>query len=710
MAAPAAKFILFPIFYTKPKFITLGNVSSQKITRAPGKILTNNALDTVQTSQVQPSARIITPPYCSWQPAVATVATKSSGHVQEGNSHWPRKIFSGIQPTGSVHLGNYLGAIRKWTQLQNSRDDVTVCIVDMHSITMPHNPPVLRENIFSMAATLLACGIDPAKSTLFVQSAVLEHCEFNWILSSMTTTPRLAQLPQFKEKSRLLRDIPLGLYVYPVLQAADIMLYKATHVPVGADQLQHIQLAQHLARTFNGRYGELFPVCHAMIEEGDASRVLSLRDPSKKMSKSEGNPKSTINLCDPPELIMEKIKKAVTDFTSDITYNPISRPGVSNLVNIHAQVTGQTIKSVLDEAKTLDTAKYKARVGDAIIAHLRPIRERIQEQLSNKNELIYMLEMGAEKARTQAQQTMRNVKQRLGLGTYATIPEPVIVAPLLPERSKMTASQRIAKNVNLPNHNSHSHTHLENRNERSNSFGGASPNGSAGEATATADIKAMAQAQAMMRPPMRRPVVPTQTMRVEKERKASPRYVFKMDTRNTPAIGFKLPSSAAAVPVGEGKGQRASNFGFTKPGIADGTDKFGQNTNTSPVASVMKKVNADRNQDCLVNSAYYKAYHGSNSGNASHVTKNWSSERAISERRSVEKSTSNDASNEWSPSVRNSSENSNEWSSSEQDGASSASRTTGDNEDSEMLEEMEEEDDVPERTASEATSKAEIGN
>lgn len=142
------------------------------------------------------------------------------------NQRWPRKIFSGIQPTGSLHLGNYLGAVRKWTQLQKSRENVTICIVDMHSITMPHNPPLLRENIFTMAATLLACGVDPAQSTLFVQSAVMEHSELNWILNSLTTMPRLAQLPQFKEKSRMVRDVPLGLFVYPVLQAADIMLYK----------------------------------------------------------------------------------------------------------------------------------------------------------------------------------------------------------------------------------------------------------------------------------------------------------------------------------------------------------------------------------------------------------------------------------------------------------------------------------------------------
>nr|XP_036670591.1 tryptophan--tRNA ligase isoform X2 [Drosophila suzukii] len=552
--------------------------------------------------------------------ATAQVAGGGKHHVQpqahtidsgaEDNSRWPRKVFSGIQPTGSLHLGNYLGAVRKWVQLQNARDDVTVCIVDLHSITMPHNPPLLRENIFTMAATLLACGIDPGKSTLFVQSAVAEHAEFNWILSSMTTMPRLAQLPQFREKSRLLKDVPLGLYVYPVLQAADIMLYKATHVPVGADQVQHIQLAQHLAKTYNGRYGETFPVCHAIIEEGDASRVLSLRDPSKKMSKSEANPKATINLCDSPDLITQKIKKAVTDFTSDITYNPGKRAGVSNLVNIHSQVTGQPIKTVVDEAATLDTAKYKDRVAEAVVEHLRPIREQIHHHMTRRNEMVYLLEVGAEKARQQAQQTLNDVKQRLGLGTSVNIPAAVHVAPLLPapEVSKTSASRRMSKDFDGNVHERH---------ERMYGFG-EQPSGGAGQ-PATGELAEMYQMSqtSLPRVPRRPPIVPTQSLRVEKQMGSTrTRHVFQMDTCNAPHIGFKAPPGFAAnmVTGALAKSKRptvkpiTSSLGFGHS--QGGSYKSSQNVNPSAVSTIAREVNAARKQEftCnMANSAFYAA-------------------------------------------------------------------------------------------------------
>ncbi|XP_017111908.1 tryptophan--tRNA ligase isoform X1 [Drosophila elegans] len=519
------------------------------------------------------------------------------------NSRWPKKVFSGIQPTGSLHLGNYLGAVRKWVQLQNARDDVTVCIVDLHSITMPHNPPLLRENIFTMAATLLACGIDPAKSTLFVQSAVAEHAEFNWILSSMTTMPRLAQLPQFREKSRLLKDVPLGLYVYPVLQAADIMLYKATHVPVGADQIQHIQLAQHLAKTYNGRYGETFPVCHAIIEDGDASRVLSLRDPSKKMSKSEANPKATINLCDSPELITQKIKKAVTDFTSDITYNPGKRAGVSNLVNIHSQVTGQSIESVVDEAATLDTAKYKDRVAEAVVEHLRPIREQILHHMTRRNEMVYLLEVGAEKARQQAQQTMSDVKQRLGLGTSVNIPAAVQVAPLLPtpEVPKTSASRQMSKEFDGNVHERH---------ERMYGFGDQ-PSGGAGKSP-TGELPEISQAT-MPRVSRRPPVVPAQSLRVEKQLGSTrTRHVFQMDTCNAPHIGFKPPPgfSPNLVTGGLTKVKRPTvkpvpgSMGFGQQ--AQGAlSNQGQNVNPSAVSTIAREVNAAKKQEFTCNPAFY---------------------------------------------------------------------------------------------------------
>ncbi|XP_054734284.1 tryptophan--tRNA ligase, mitochondrial [Anastrepha obliqua] len=342
--------------------------------------------------------------------------------VDTTEHEYPRKVFSGIQPTGALHLGNYLGAVQNWTRLQNAKEDVTFCIVDMHSMTIPQEPVALRENIFQMAAAMLACGIDPEKSTLFVQSAVKEHAELSWILGCMTTMARLSHLPQYKEKTRAVKEIPLGLFVYPVLQAADIMLYKATHVPVGEDQLQHIQLTQHLARTFNNKYGDTFPICHAVISDKSAARIRSLRDPSKKMSKSDGDPKAVINLTDDADVIIEKVKKAVTDFCSDVHYNPETRQGVSNLISIHSLLSGKNVQQICEEAKSIDTGKYKMRVAEEIVEHLRPIRNKINQQLVRRNELMYLLEMGADKARETAAATLAEVKQKLGLGACAIMP------------------------------------------------------------------------------------------------------------------------------------------------------------------------------------------------------------------------------------------------------------------------------------------------
>ncbi|XP_058986338.1 tryptophan--tRNA ligase, mitochondrial-like [Musca domestica] len=359
----------------------------------------------------------------STQTTMKSMDSTPTMEEEKENLKYPRKIFSGIQPTGQLHLGNYLGAVQKWTQLQNSGDDVTYCIVDMHSITIPQNPAVLRENIFEMAATMLACGLDPQKSTIFVQSSVQEHTELGWILSCLCTMPRLGHLPQYKEKSRTVKDVPLGLYVYPVLQAADIMLYKATHVPVGEDQLQHIQLTQHLSRIFNTKFGQTFPICHAMIDNHDAARIRSLRNPAKKMSKSDLDTKATINIRDAPEVIVEKIKKAVTDFTSDVTYEPEARPGVSNLVVIHSMVSGTPIEKVVEEARAIDTGRYKLRVAEAVVEHLKPIRLAIDEHLAQKNDLIHLLESGAERARQVAQQNIVEVKEKMGLGIYRNVPQ-----------------------------------------------------------------------------------------------------------------------------------------------------------------------------------------------------------------------------------------------------------------------------------------------
>lgn len=268
-----------------------------------------------------------------------------------------KKVFSGIQPTGDLHIGNYLGAIKRWIDLQNSRLDVTYCIVDLHSITLPQKPALLRDNSLRICASLLACGIDPKKSTLFLQSSVKEHSELCWILSCITTMARLTHLPQYKEKSEKMKEIPLGLYLYPVLQAADIMLYKATHVPVGEDQVQHLQLAQSLAKAFNNRFGNTFPMCQPMIADDASCRIKSLRDPTKKMSKSDPDPKSCVMITDTPKVIKEKVKKAITDFTSAVTFEPETRPGVTNLLTIHSMVSGKSIQEICDDAQSIDTGK-----------------------------------------------------------------------------------------------------------------------------------------------------------------------------------------------------------------------------------------------------------------------------------------------------------------------------------------------------------------
>uniref|UniRef100_A0A7G3B4M4 Tryptophan--tRNA ligase, mitochondrial n=1 Tax=Lutzomyia longipalpis TaxID=7200 RepID=A0A7G3B4M4_LUTLO len=329
---------------------------------------------------------------------------------------WPRKIFSGIQPTGGLHIGNYLGAISRWVELQNTGEDVTYCIVDLHSITLPQDPACLKENILHMTAALLACGIDPQKSVLFLQSDVKQHAELGWILGCHTTMARLGHLPQFKEKSTKVKEIPLGIFVYPVLQAADILLYRATHVPVGEDQVQHLQLAQHLAKTFNTKYGNTFAHCHALVSTDLSNRIKSLRDPTKKMSKSDTDPKSVIFLTDPPDAIVEKVKKAITDFTSAVTFEPDARPGVSNLITIHSLMTGKTPEAICMECTDVDTGKYKGRVAEAVVEHLNPIRMRIEDYSKHPEYLCQVLQEGADRASKVAEETLQEVKDKVGLG------------------------------------------------------------------------------------------------------------------------------------------------------------------------------------------------------------------------------------------------------------------------------------------------------
>ncbi|KAK7869753.1 hypothetical protein R5R35_004747 [Gryllus longicercus] len=328
-----------------------------------------------------------------------------------------RRVFSGIQPTGSLHLGNYFGAVQKWVELQNLGGDTIFSIVDMHSITLPQDPNVLQNNVLKVTASLIACGIDPEKSVIFQQSKVSQHAELCWVLGCLTTMARLAHLPQFKEKSATLKEVPLGLYLYPVLQCADILLYRATEVPVGEDQVQHLQLAQHLAKAFNNRFGYTFPIPRAVVGDTNVCRVKSLRDPSKKMSKSDVDSKSRIDLCDSPEIILDKCQKALTDFQSAITFEPEHRAGVSNLISIHSLFTGQEPCNICKEYSDIDTGKYKLVVANVIQDYLKPIRERTEKLMADPLYLQEILEQGSRKARSMAEETWQDVRKRIGFSS-----------------------------------------------------------------------------------------------------------------------------------------------------------------------------------------------------------------------------------------------------------------------------------------------------
>ncbi|XP_071800920.1 tryptophan--tRNA ligase, mitochondrial-like [Asterias amurensis] len=326
-----------------------------------------------------------------------------------------RKIFSAIQPTGIPHLGNYFGAIQNWVKLQNdTNNSVIFSIADMHSITLPQNPKVLRRSIRDCVAVLLACGIDPERSILFQQSSVHQHVELAWILGCKTTMAQLGQFPQWKAKAgNDKKKECVGLFTYPVLQTADILLYKSTHVPVGDDQLPHLNLAQNQARIFNNNYGNFFPIPKAI--GGELSRVKSLTNPDAKMSKSEPNPKSRIELTDSKDDITKKFKKAKTDFTGAVTFDPVNRPGVSNLVAIHAAMKDVSPEEICEEAIGLQTAEYKFVVAKAVNSKLAPIRERIFELKEDPSYIENVLKIGAERASVIAEQTYNEVKKLVGL-------------------------------------------------------------------------------------------------------------------------------------------------------------------------------------------------------------------------------------------------------------------------------------------------------
>ncbi|XP_042849820.1 tryptophan--tRNA ligase, mitochondrial isoform X3 [Panthera tigris] len=297
-----------------------------------------------------------------------------------------KRVFSGIQPTGIPHLGNYLGAIETWVRLQEEHGSVLYSIVDLHSITVPQDPAVLRQSILDMTAVLLACGINPEKSILFQQS------------QAKTATQK--------------HGGTAGLLTYPVLQAADILLYKSTHVPVGEDQVQHMELVQDLAQGFNKKYGEFFPVPKSILTS--MKKVKSLRDPSAKMSKSDPDKLATVRITDSAEEIVRKFRKAVTDFTSEVTYEPARRPGVSNLVAIHAAVTRLPVEEALRCGAGMDTARYKLLVADAVIEKFAPIKREIEKLKMDRGHLEKVLQVGSAKAKELAHPVCQDVKKLVG--------------------------------------------------------------------------------------------------------------------------------------------------------------------------------------------------------------------------------------------------------------------------------------------------------
>lgn len=322
-------------------------------------------------------------------------------------------IFSGIQPSGNLTLGNYLGALKNWVKLQNEYD-CFFCVVDLHAITVKQIPADLRKRTLEVLAIYIACGIDPDKNTLFIQSHVPAHSEASWLLTCNTYMGELSRMTQFKDKAKKHGDsIPAGLFAYPVLMAADILLYNTDLVPVGIDQKQHLELARDLGARFNNAYSPMFKIPEPYIPPVGA-KVMSLQDPTKKMSKSDDNPNSYILIMDPPEVIRKKISRAVTDSIGVVNYTD-EQPGVKNLLDILISIKGYTKDELVYLYKDKGYADLKKDVADAIIDELAPIQEKVNILLKDKKALEEIYKLGAEKANYVAIKNLRKMQKKIGL-------------------------------------------------------------------------------------------------------------------------------------------------------------------------------------------------------------------------------------------------------------------------------------------------------
>ncbi|WP_058484872.1 tryptophan--tRNA ligase [Defluviitalea phaphyphila] len=322
-------------------------------------------------------------------------------------------IFSGMQPSGNITLGNYLGALKNWTKLKDEYNCL-FCIVDLHALTVRQDPTELRKRSRQLLMQYIAAGLDPEKNIIYYQSHVSAHAELAWILNCYTYMGELNRMTQFKEKSqRHSENINAGLFTYPVLMAADILLYQTDLVPVGNDQSQHLELTRDVANRFNNLYGQTFTVPEGYFPKVGA-RIMSLQEPTKKMSKSDENPNAYIALLDPPDVIVRKLKRAVTDSEGKIAYND-NQPGIKNLINIYCSITEESIESTVERFSGLGYGDFKMKVAEVVVEELRPLQEKFRELEKDKKYIDSIIKNNAEKASYIAAKTLRKVKRKVGL-------------------------------------------------------------------------------------------------------------------------------------------------------------------------------------------------------------------------------------------------------------------------------------------------------
>lgn len=326
-------------------------------------------------------------------------------------------IFSGIQPSGTLNIGGYLGSLKNWVDMQEQYDCV-FSLVDLHSLTVKQDPQQFRDNFYDLLALYIACGLNPEKNIIFCQSHVPQHAELGWILNCYTYIGELNRMTQFKDKAKKhSSNINVGLFCYPVLMAADILLYQTNLVPVGEDQKQHVEITRDIALRFNNIYGEIFTIPE-VYHPPLGARIMGLQEPTKKMSKSDANPNNTLGLLDPPDVVTKKIKRAVTDLETEVRFNAENKPGISNLLTIFAAITSQSITALEKTYAGSGYGKFKTELAEALVAFLSPIQTHHQQLKQDLSYLNEVLQNGAVAAQERATKTLNKVKEVLGLIIY----------------------------------------------------------------------------------------------------------------------------------------------------------------------------------------------------------------------------------------------------------------------------------------------------